>query len=151
MRRFILFSIVLIAAGLTAAVGSAQQLSEKLQIAVGKWQVMNNDGSLGGQVETWLANGKLYGKVTKLKPGKAAGSICDLCSGDKKDQPMLGMTIMWDLKPDGDQWADGIILDPDNGHEYRSKLWAIDKDHLSMRGYIGISWFGRTSNWVRLP
>lgn len=150
MRRTVLFALVLLAAGFTAAVGSAQQLSQKLQYAVGKWQVMNNDGSLGGQVETYIVDGKLVGKVIKLKPGKPAGSLCDLCTGDYKNKPMLGLTIMWDLKPDGDVWADGIILDPDNGKRYKSKLWAVDKDHLSMRGYVGISLLGRTSNWVRI-
>jgi uncharacterized protein (DUF2147 family) len=63
----------------------------------------------------------------------------------------MGMIIMRDMQPEGDDWADGFILDPDNGKEYHSKLWAVDKDHLSMRGYIGISLFGRTSNWVRIP
>jgi uncharacterized protein (DUF2147 family) len=129
----------------------AQQLSLKLQNAIGHWQVMNNDGTLGGQVETYLVNGKLFGKVTKLKPSRKPDDICDLCSGDLKNKPMLGMVIMRDMQPEGDDWADGFILDPDNGKEYHSKLWAIDKDHLSMRGYIGISLFGRTSNWVRIP
>lgn len=151
LRKSAYFLSAILFIAVIGAASSAQQLSQKLQYAVGKWQVMNNDGTLGGQVETSIVDGKLVGKVIKLRPGKPVGSLCDLCSGDYKNKPMLGLTIMWNLKPDGDMWVDGIILDPDNGKRYKSKLWVIDKDHLMMRGFVGISLLGRTSNWVRIP
>ena len=150
-KKFLRISVLALFAALFTLSATSQQLSQKLQNAIGHWQVMNNDGTLGGQVETYLVNGKLFGKVTKMRPGAKPDEVCNLCSGDKKDKPKMGMIIMRDMQPDGDDWADGFILDPDNGKEYHSKLWAVDKDHLSMRGYIGISLFGRTSNWVRIP
>jgi uncharacterized protein (DUF2147 family) len=150
-KHFLRISVLALFSALLAFSASSQELSQKLQNAIGHWQVMNNDGTLGGQVDTYLVNGKLFGKVTKLKPSRKPDDICDLCSGELKNKPMLGMVIMRDMQPVGDDWASGFILDPDNGKEYHSKLWAVDKDHLSMRGYVGISLFGRTSNWVRIP
>lgn len=150
-KHFLRISILALFASLFTLSASSQELSQKLQNAIGHWQVMNNDGTLGGQVETYLVNGKLFGKVTKLKPSRKPDDVCNLCTGELKDKPMLGMVIMREMQPVGDDWANGFILDPDNGKEYRSKLWAVDKDHLSMRGYVGISLFGRTSNWVRIP
>jgi len=42
-------------------------------------------------------------------------------------------------------------VDPDNGKEYKGKIWAEGNDNLKMRGYIGISLLGRTESWVRIP
>ena len=42
-------------------------------------------------------------------------------------------------------------MDPENGKEYKGRIWAVGNDKLSMRGFIGISLLGRTENWVRIP
>jgi uncharacterized protein (DUF2147 family) len=47
--------------------------------------------------------------------------------------------------------VDGTVVDPENGKEYKGKIWAVGKDTLKMRGYVGISLLGRTESWVRLP
>lgn len=127
-----------------------QQLSPKLQNTLGHWQVLNNDGTLGGKVDTYLVDGKLFGKVTAVRPGRTPQDLCDRCSGENKNKPILGMVIMRDFHPEGDDWVGGTVLDPDNGKEYKGKVWSVSEDKLSMRGYIGISLLGRTSNWVRI-
>ena len=129
---------------------AAQQLTPKLQNAIGHWQVMNSDGSPGGKVDTYLVNGKLFGKITELRPGRMPNVVCDKCSGEYKNQLILGMVLMRDFHPDGDDWVDGTVVDPDNGKEYKGKIWAVGNDALKMRGYIGISLLGRTESWVRL-
>jgi len=43
------------------------------------------------------------------------------------------------------------VVDPENGKEYKGKIWAVGKDKLFMRGYVGISLLGRTQSWVRIP
>ena len=70
---------------------AAQQLTPKLQSAIGRWQVMNSDGSPGGKVDTYLVNGKLFGKITELRPGRKPNVVCDKCSGEYKNQLVLGM------------------------------------------------------------
>jgi len=66
----------------------AQQLSGKLQNAIGRWQVIGSDGKPGGQVETYLENGKLFGRVTQVRPGRTPTDVCDKCSGEYKNHPI---------------------------------------------------------------
>jgi len=129
----------------------AQQLAPKLQNAIGHWQVVNSDGSPGGKVDTYLENGKLFGRVSEVRPGRTPQDLCDKCSGEYKNQPILGMVIMRNFQPAGEDWADGTVVDPENGKEYKGKIWAVGKDALRMRGFVGISLLGRTENWVRIP
>ena len=128
----------------------AQQLSEKLQNAIGHWQVMNSDGTAGGKVDTYLENGKLFGRVTEVRPGRTPKDVCDKCSGEFKNQLILGMVNMREFHAEGDDWVGGTVVDPENGKEYQGKIWAVGADRLSMRGFIGISLLGRTATWTRL-
>ena len=54
------------------------------------------------------------------------------------------------MKQSGDEYVDGDILDPDNGSVYRSKMKLEDEGRkLSVRGFIGVSLFGRSQTWER--
>jgi uncharacterized protein (DUF2147 family) len=128
----------------------AQQLTPKLQNAIGKWQVIDSDLKPGGQVETYIENGKLFGRVTQVRPGRTDKDVCNKCSGQLKNQLILGMVILRNFHPGGDDWVDGIAVDPENGKEYKGKVWAVGNDQLNMRGFIGISLLGRTETWVRI-
>ncbi|MYM34211.1 DUF2147 domain-containing protein [Duganella sp. FT94W] len=97
-------------------------------------------------------NGVLSGQIEKLfrEPNEEQNPKCDKCDGARKDQPILGMTILSNLKKDGDEYAGGEILDPSNGKLYKSKLHLTDGGKkLSVRGYIGVPMLGRTQTWVR--
>ena len=136
---------------LSLSAAGAQQLSPKLQNAIGRWQIVNGDGTPGGKAETYLENGRLFGRVTEARPGRTPRDVCDKCSGEYKNQLILGMVFLRNFHPEGDNWVDGTVVDPENGREYKGKLWAVGKDSLHMRGYIGISLLGRTESWVRIP
>jgi uncharacterized protein (DUF2147 family) len=54
------------------------------------------------------------------------------------------------MRKDGDEYAGGNILDPDTGKIYRCKMaLSADNRRLLVRGFIGLSVFGRTQTWVR--
>ena len=92
-------------------------------------------------------NGEFKGVVEKLfdQPGDDPAHLCKECKGERKDKPISGMTILWGLKKDGDIWAGGEILDPDNGKTYRCKMTlSEDGKSLNVRGFIGISLIGRS-------
>ena len=133
------------------AVGTAraQQLPPKLQNAVGHWQAFS-DGKPGGQVETYLVNGQLFGRVTQVRPGRTPQDVCEKCSGDSKNKLILGLVIIRNFHPDGDDWVGGTVVDPENGKVYQGKLWTVGNDDLHMRGFVGFSLFGRTETWVRI-
>jgi uncharacterized protein (DUF2147 family) len=143
--RHCIYSIALFILVLAlSSAACAQQLSPQLQAAVGHWQTAN-----GGQVETYLVNGQLFGKVTKPHPGRHPSDVCEKCPGDLKNKPIIGLLFLRGFHPDGNEWAGGTVVDPENGKEYKGKIWAVGNDKLNMRGYISILW--RTETWVRIP
>jgi uncharacterized protein (DUF2147 family) len=53
------------------------------------------------------------------------------------------------LKKDGDEYTGGEILDADNGKVYRSKIHLTNGGkELSVRGYIGVPFLGRSQTWI---
>ncbi|MEQ1723318.1 MAG: DUF2147 domain-containing protein, partial [Pseudobdellovibrio sp.] len=104
-------------------------------------------------VEIFEQDGVLYGKIEKLfrGPDEDQNPKCDKCSGDKKDQLIIGMQILNGLKKDNDtKWSGGEILDPNNGKTYSCKVELIeDGKKLKLRGFIGFSLLGRTQVWER--
>ena len=98
LRAFALALFALV----SVAGASAQQLSTQLQNAVGHWQVINDDGKPRGHVDTYLVDGKLFGKVTQVRPGRNPKDLCDKCSGQLKNQTHRGMVIMRNFHPDGE-------------------------------------------------
>lgn len=123
------------------------------QSAVGVWRTIDDEtGKAKSHVEIYENDqGKLEGKVIKiLTPGKE-DEKCTECSGQKKDQPINGMIVLWNLEKNGKSaWKNGKILDPNNGKEYKSKMTLKDENTLEVRGYIGFSLIGRTQTWHRV-
>ncbi len=59
-------------------------------------------------------------------------------------------SILNGLKRAGDGWEDGDILDPNKGKVYRAKAKLLDGgSRMEVRGFVGISLFGRTQTWIR--
>lgn len=97
------------------------------------------------------SNGKLQAKVLQvLQSDEGPHPTCKECSGDRKDQPVEGMTIMWDVVQDGDVWDGGRILDPKTGKVYKVKLTVTDNGgKLDVHGYVGFALLGRSQVWER--
>ncbi len=77
---------------------------------------------------------------------------CQKCTGDQKDAPMMGLTIVKGMKRNGNKYADGSILDPRDGTVYHAQMeLSADGQQLSVRGYLGIPLLGQTQIWTRLP
>jgi len=95
-----------------------------------------------------------FGKITWMKfPNNENGNPkTDPLNDDEnlRSRSRLGMKIMYDFVYDGeDEWDDGEIYDPKSGNTYSGTINMISKNRLNLRGYVGISWFGRTSHWTR--
>jgi uncharacterized protein (DUF2147 family) len=101
---------------------------------------------------TRAGNGKFYGKVVWLKePLKNGKPKVDELNEDPKlrTRPRLGLPVLNDFVKDGDEkYDDGTIYDPLNGKTYSCKI-TYKGNTLDIRGYIGISLFGRTTVWSR--
>jgi uncharacterized protein (DUF2147 family) len=98
-------------------------------------------------------DGLYQGRIEKLlnrQPDDDPDGLCRACEGERKDKPVVGMTILWGLMKDGDQYTGGQILDPKNGKIYRAKMKVLDGGRkLEVRGFIGVSLLGRSQTWVR--
>jgi uncharacterized protein (DUF2147 family) len=120
---------------------------------VGLWKTIDDDGKTEKSlVRISESGGVLTGKIEKIFDAAKQDSKCDKCSDERKDQPVLGMTILRNLKQDADDkelWSGGEVLDPNNGKVYRTRLKPIEGGkQLQMRGYIGP--FYRTQVWQRV-
>lgn len=120
---------------------------------VGTWQTIDDST---GQPKALVqisqdGGGALSGKVIKgLGANDQPDRRCTACTDARKDQPILGMTIINDMKKDGDAWDQGQILDPENGKVYKCKMHLEDGgSKLVVRGYIGVSLLGRSQTWIR--
>ena len=65
--------------------------------------------------------------------------------------PLLGYTMLIGFEYVGNnKWDNGTIYDPENGNTYNCVITRIDDNTLEVRGYIGVSLFGRTDTWKRV-
>ena len=135
---------------LTATIFASQSVLAAIS-PVGLWKTIDEDTNQAkSYVRITQTNGVLSGKVeTILNPAKQ-NDICSKCDDELKDQPILGMTIIKDVKAQDDGiWGDGEILDPTNGKTYTLQLTPQEEGKkLEVRGYIGF--FYRNQYWVRV-
>ena len=97
---------------------------------------------------------KYYGKLDWIKyPNDEQGKPkTDKNNPDPalRSRPDLGLELLKDFVYDGDNvYNDGTVYDPKNGKTYSCKM-TLDGNNLKIRGYIGISLFGRSEVWTRV-
>jgi uncharacterized protein (DUF2147 family) len=139
----------LIAATLCAVMG----LAVAQTTPVGLWRTIDDETKTEKSlVRITESAGVLSGKIEKLADPAKANAVCDKCSDDRKDQPVVGMTIIRNVRlSDPGVWEGGEILDPNNGKLYRVRLRPTDGGkQLDVRGYIGAPLLGRTQTWIRV-
>ncbi|HSV69866.1 MAG TPA: DUF2147 domain-containing protein [Methylibium sp.] len=141
-----------LSAGLLALAALAAQAQTT---PVGLWKTTDDEtGKEKSLVRLTEADGVLTGKVEKLLDPARQDAKCDKCSDERKDQPVLGMTIVKGVKRNADhpeRWDGGEILDPNKGKTYKVRITPVDGGKtLEVRGYIGAPLLGRTQTWSRV-
>ena len=113
----------------------------------GRWLTQEKDG--------WIA--------IELVGDSLVGSIAGSPNGDEerefddrnpdpalRDRRLQGLAIMTGFEYDGDgRWSGGKVYDPNSGKTYKCTLTQVDANTLRIRGYIGVSLFGRSETWTR--
>jgi uncharacterized protein (DUF2147 family) len=147
--RAIIVTLCLAALLLLPALAAAQKATQAEAI-LGTWYNAEKDA----KIEIYKEDGKYFGKVVWLKnPLDAKGKPkTDIENPDPKlrNRPRLGLVILTDLERKSSvKYEKGKVYDPKNGKTYSCFITVANKDLLKLRGYIGISLIGRTSQWTR--
>lgn len=142
-KKFTLSTALLLLFIITASAQNADAI-------LGRW--INPSGE--GQVLIYKKGDKYFGKLAWIKvPNDAGGKPkTDIHNPDKnlQSRPELGLELLKDFKYDGDNvYNDGTIYDPKSGKTYSCKM-TLNSKSLKIRGYIGISLFGRSETWTRV-
>ncbi len=115
----------------------------------GRW--LSGDGS--GWIDIRLVNGSPVGTAAGSTTAKEGDPprLDDLNPDPElRDRPLHGITILQGFKYEGDHvWKGGTIYDPNSGKSYKSSMTLVDQNTLKVRGFIGISLFGRSDTWTR--
>jgi len=134
--------------GLFAAIAHAQATP------AGLWKSIDDESKKEKSLIRITESGGVFtGKLEKLlDPTAKADAVCDKCSDERKDKPVVGMTLIKGVKQNADdkaKWDGGEILDPNNGKTYKVRLTPIDGGKtLEVRGFIGP--FYRNQTWTRV-
>mgnify|MGYP000353469899 CR=1 FL=1 len=119
---------------------------------VGVWKT----GEGTAMVRIYKNGDKYQGKIVWLKePNDPETGVpkTDKNNPDPTLQkaPLKGYRMLKDfVYQEKSEWSEGTIYDPLNGSTYSCTIKMTDPNTLEIRGYIGVSAFGRTDVWKRL-
>ena len=110
-------------------------------------------GKEPAKIQIYKTSEKFYSKIIWLKnPTENGKPRVDANNPDKGKQNnrIIGLVMLKGFRFDGDdEWKGGDIYDPESGKTYSSYMYLKDNNTLKVRGYVGISLFGRTETWSR--
>lgn len=144
MKSFAKFALISAAfLSLTAQTAAPVYNPEGLWLTENKRSVIElkkqPDGTLGGRIAWIIKDGMQF----------------DVKNPDetKRNRPMCGLTIVSGLQqgknnPNG--WNNGKIYKADDGDMYDAKLTMESDNKLEVRGFAGISMFGKSQDWTRV-
>ena len=114
------------AAALLYGLGATSGALAQADTPVGLWKTIDDETKQAKSlIRISESAGALSGRIEKILSDKP-DAVCEQCSGDLKDKPVLGMVILRGLKKGEEWWEGGTILDPNNGKTYRSRLKVIE-------------------------
>jgi uncharacterized protein (DUF2147 family) len=128
--------------------------AQKADVVLGTWVNPNGED----HILIYKKGYKYFGKLDWIKyPNDEQGKPkTDKNNPDEalRSRPELGLELLkdftFDVDNDGNSlYSDGTIYDPKNGKTYSCKMTLVG-NRLKIRGYIGISLFGRSETWTRV-
>ncbi len=120
------------------------------QSILGLWKSVDDES---GETESIIEifeneEGRIAGKIVELLV-VPTNENCIKCSGDLKDQPLIGLRIIDNMAKRNNRYTGGTIVDPKSGSKYKCILQLVEDDKLKVRGFLGIEALGRTQYWYR--
>ncbi|MGR4870491.1 DUF2147 domain-containing protein [Variovorax sp. LARHSF232] len=138
--------VFLLGATLAAASTIAAPLAMAQPAQMGRW--ITESGNLEVEIAPCADAPLLCGTVVRelaQRSMSAPGAPMD--PADKR--PVLGMKILTDLQPAGDEALRGQIYNRENGRHYSVNLAMDGPGQLLVRPYVVLPLFGKTQLWHR--
>ncbi|MBC7553143.1 MAG: DUF2147 domain-containing protein [Taibaiella sp.] len=96
-------------------------------------------------------DGKFYGKIVWLKvPNIDSKPKIDNHNPEPahRNDPILGLLLLKHFQKHGEnKYDNGTVYDPRNGKTYSCDV-TRKNNTIEVRGYVGISMFGKTTTWT---
>jgi uncharacterized protein (DUF2147 family) len=136
---------------LVAAIEPFACHSAEISSPVGVWKTFDDKtGNARAVVRIYEKDGKLFGRIEQSFTPGAESRVCAVCTDERKNQPMIGLIIIRNMKPEGSEYSGGDILDPESGSVYRCKMHLEQNGaRLIVRGFVGFALLGRSQSWQR--
>ncbi len=118
---------------------------------IGIWLIGDKDA----KVEIYQNGSELEGKVVWAKKtvNETGKPLVDSKNPDEslRARPILNLVFLKGFKKDesASKWSGGTVYDSKSGKTYKGWIQMVDEKTMKLRGYVGISLFGRTDIWTR--
>ncbi len=120
---------------------------------VGCWLTQKGDAVVQFYDEGGRNEGRFLGRLAWLKEPNGDNGRPALDENNPapalRSHPILGLVIVHVAYSGRGSWK-GTVYDPDNGKTFSCHISMSGPDTLKLRGYLGISLFGRTETWKRV-
>ena len=125
------------------------------QSPVGDWKTIDDKtGVVKSIITISEVDGKYFGHVKEILDEEFKDQqdlLCEPCPGEKKNQPVVGLEIIWDMEQTKrNKWTEGKIMDPENGKIYGCQISCENPNKLKVRGFLGFAALGRNQYWHRV-
>ncbi len=135
---------------LTNSISLSAQETKKSDAILGIWLSENKDG----KVEIYQQGNKYFGKLIWGKDmfesdGVTSKKDTKNTDANLKNRNLKDLVILTNFVFEDGVWSGGKIYDPQVGKLYSCSM-KLENNVLNIRGYVGISLFGRTSEWTRI-
>ncbi|RPE06066.1 DUF2147 domain-containing protein [Chitinophaga lutea] len=123
--------------------------AQQADAVVGNWLNEEKDA----KVQIYRSGDKYFGKLVWIArafedDGKTPRKDSKNADAGLRQRGLMNLVILSGFGYDDGEWTDGKIYDPKSGKTYSSKM-KLSGRQLNIRGYVGVSMFGRTTVWTR--
>jgi len=142
---------ILVFCAFLVALNAFSQAPSDADAIVGVWE----SGNGKARIKIDKVNDKFNGRIVWLKePNDETGKPkVDKNNPEEalRTKPLLGYNMLKGFSYVGEKtWEEGTIYDPESGSTYSCTITMTDENTLDVRGFIGVSLFGRTDVWKRV-